>query len=680
MHQYLRHGDRKIINMIIKNKTKLAIGLAISSLVLLVVSCSTHKKLTTLQSGAGPAVQLNLAKEESFVPDIKNHNPVSRDTLKIKDDDGTEILIMKAIKDEETGEMVATDVIEAATVTARFRNVAERQGKVDLAFQVVVPKSMMDSKWQLRFHPDMFVLQDSIRLDPVIITGAGYRKAQLKGYQQYDRFLSKIIEDTTRFVNITQLEYFLKRNIPQLYAFKTDSTYVSDEMFQSIYGVGEKEAVDHYTNKIAKNRNERRKSRMDKMYRKYVKAPIVTDGIRLDTVIINATGDFIYNYVQTINTRPKLRKADIIISGEIYERDRKLYTIPRSEPLTFYISSISAFADNTERYLTKVVERRASANTECRIDFEVGKTEVKPELGENAYGISRIKQNLASLVDNEEFDLDSIVITATASPEGSYSANAKLAQLRSESVSAFFEKYVKAYSDSVVLAAGVAMNIDGTGMEYAKKVQTIKFTPRSIPENWDDLCTLVENDIVMDDGYKDSFRKLYKQKDPDVRERSMQPQPYYKYMRTSLYPKLRTVKFNFYLHRKGMVKDTVHTTVIDSVYMRGVQALKDMDYPAALALLSPYRDLNTAVAYMGLNKNANAMAILKDMERTAEVNYLLALLYSRRGDDRNAVECYVRSCKQNHSYVYRGNLDPEISVLIKRYGLNQEPEDDLGLF
>ena len=658
----------------------LAIGLAISSLVLLVVSCSTHKKLTTLQSGAGPAVQLNLAKEESFVPDIKNQSPVSRDTLKIKDDDGTEILIMKAIKDEETGEMVATDVIEAATVTARFRNVAERQGKVDLAFQVVVPKAMMDSKWQLRFHPDMFVLQDSIRLDPVIITGAGYRKAQLKGYQQYDRFLSKIIEDTTRFVNITQLEYFLKRNIPQLYAFKTDSTYVSDEMFQSIYGVGEKEAVDHYTNKIAKNRNERRKSRMDKMYRKYVKAPIVTDGIRLDTVIVNATGDFIYNYVQTINTRPKLRKADIIISGEIYERDKRLYNIPRSEPLTFYISSISAFADNTERYLTKVVERRASANTECRIDFEVGKTEVKPELGENAYGISRIKQNLASLVDNEEFDLDSIVITATASPEGSYSANAKLAQLRSESVSAFFEKYVKAYSDSVVLAAGVAMNIDGTGMEYAKKVQTIKFTPRSIPENWEDLCSLVENDIVMDDGYKESFRKLYKQKDPDVRERSMQPQPYYKYMRTSLYPKLRTVKFNFYLHRKGMVKDTVHTTVIDSVYMRGVQALKDMDYPAALALLSPYRDLNTAVAYMGLNKNANAMAILKDMERTAEVNYLLALLYSRRGDDKNAVECYVRSCKQNHSYVYRGNLDPEISVLIKRYGLNQEPEDDLSIF
>ena len=644
-------------------------------LLFFIASCSTHKKLSTLQKGEGPAVQLNLAKEESFVPEIKS-TAATRDTLKIQDDDGSEILIMKAIKDEETGEMVASDVIEAATVTARFRNVAERQGKVDLAFQVLVPKSMMDSKWQLRFYPDMFVLGDSLRLDPVVITGAAYRKAQLKGYQQYDRFLSKIIHDTTRFVNLKQLEYFLKRNIPQLYAFKTDSTYVSDEDFYSIYGVSEQEAVNHYTNSVAKARNERRKARMDKMYRKYVKAPIVTEGIRLDTVMVAATGDFIYNYIQTINTRPKLRKVDIILSGEIYERDQRLYTIPRSEPLTFYISSLSAFTDNAERYLTKVIERRASANTECRIDFEVGKTEVKPELGENAAGIYRIRQNLASLVNNEEFDLDSIVITATASPEGSFSANGKLAQQRSESVSAYFEKFVKEYSDSLVEAAGISMNIDGTEMEYTKKIQPIKFTPRSIPENWDDLCALVADDIVMDDGYKESFRKLYEQKDPDVRERSMQAQPYYKYMRTSLYPRLRTVKFNFYLHRKGMVKDTVHTTVIDSTYMRGVQALKDMDYATALALLSPYRDYNTAVAYMGMNKNANAMSILKDMERTPEVNYLMALLYSRRGDEQNAVECYVRACKQNHSYVYRGNLDPEISFLIKKYGLNQEPEED----
>ena len=39
------------------------------------------------------------------------------------------------------------------------------------------------------------------------------------------------------------------------------------------------------------------------MYRRYVKSPIVTEGLRLDTVMRAASGDFIYNYVQTISTR-----------------------------------------------------------------------------------------------------------------------------------------------------------------------------------------------------------------------------------------------------------------------------------------------------------------------------------------------------------------------------------------
>lgn len=640
----------------------------------LLYACSAQKKLDRLKSGEAPSAQLSLGRQESFVPQIKN-DKVSRDTLKIKDEDGSEILIMKAIKDEETGEMVATDVIDAAFVTARFRNIAERKGKVDLAFQVIVPSSMRDSRWQLRFYPDMFVLGDSIRLEPVVITGDAYRRAQLKGYEQYEKFLSKIVHDSTAFINVRQLEIFLKRNIPEIYSFKTDSSYVSEEQFLSAYGVSQRQAVEHYTNTFAKSMNERRKARKDKMYAKYVKAPIVTEGIRLDTVMVNSQGDFIYNYVQTINTRPKLRRADIVLSGEIFEQDRKIYSVPASEPLTFYISSIAAFVDNTERYLTKVVERRASANTECRIDFEVGKAEVKPELGENATSIAMIQKTLASLLENDVFDLDSVVVRATASPEGSYAFNEKLAQKRSVAVSGYFERYMKHYADSLVEAAGVSMNLDGTEMQLSRSVSTIKLTPRCIPENWDDLYALVEDDVVMNVDQKDHFFRSYKTSNPDSREAKLKGGDYYKYMRESLYPRLRTVKFNFYLHRKGMVKDTVHTTVIDSAYMRGVEALRDMDYEAALTLLKPYEDYNTAVAYMGVERNRNAMRILSKMEKTAEINYLLAILYSREGEQEKAVECYVRSCKQNHSYVYRGNLDPEISVLIKTYGLNQEDDE-----
>ena len=74
------------------------------------------------------------------------------------------------------------------------------------------------------------------------------------------------------------------------------------------------------------------------------------------------------------------------------------------------------------------------------------------------------------------------------------------------------------------------------------------------------------------------------------------------------------------------------------------------------------------------------MLILENLEKTPQVNYLLAILYSRNGQEQKAVQCYMDACRQEPSYVHRGNLDPEISALIKLYGLNkqEEIEDDLG--
>ena len=639
--------------------------------IILFSACGTQKKIRNLHLNAAKAT-LALAQEQEFIPDIRKEMVAKRDTFTVKDGD-REILIMKAIKDEN-GEMVAHDVLDAAVVTARFRNVAERHGKVDIEFQVIVPQSMQDSKWQLRFYPDMFIMQDSIRLAPVIITGNDYRRAQLKGYQQYERFLASIVTDSTKFINYHLLEIFLQRNIPQLYAFKTDSTTVSDEQFASVYGVTEQQAVEHYTNSIAKRYNSRKMARRERMYRRYVKVPIVTEGLKLDTVLQSVNGDFIYHYTQTIQTRPKLRKVDVILSGDIYESDQRIYTIPRSEPLTFYISSLSTFVDNRERYLTKVIERRVEANTACYIEFTSGSSTVDERMGNNPGEIARIKDNLISLMNNEVFDLDSIIVTSSASPEGSSSFNDRLSRKRSESIGDYFSCWMKHYQDSLDAERG--FEVDELGNVIVRERTSIPMTGRSNGENWRMLDRLIEKDTVLTAEQKLEYGELQEIKDIDIRERRMQGKPWYKHVRERLYPRLRTVRFDFHLHRKGMVKDTVHTTVLDSVYMDGVQAIRDRDYERALTLLRPYGDYNTAIAYLCMDYNASAMQILERLEKTAQVNYMLAVLYSRRGEEQKAVECYVRSCSQDPTYVHRGNLDPEISVLIKRYGLNAQPEDE----
>ena len=619
---------------------------------------------------------MTLAREQEYIPDIRKELKAQRDTFVIKDGD-KEIIIMKAIKDED-GEMVAHDVLDAAVVTARFRNVAERNGRVDIEFQVIVPQNMQDSKWQLRFHPQMYIMQDTLNLDPVIITGAEYRKAQLKGYQQYEKFLSTIVTNPDEFVNWWALELFIERNMPQLYAFKSDSTYVSDEQFASAYGVTEKEAIEHYTDKLAREVNSRRMARREKMYRRYVKVPIVNDGLRLDTVIQTLNGDFIYRYVQPIKTRPKLRKVDVVLTGDIYESDTKIYDIPMSDPLTFYISSLSAFVDNREKYLTKVIERRVEENTACYIEFASGSFKVDENMGHNPEEIGRIKENLISLIQNEKFDLDSIVVTSSASPEGSVTFNDKLSQKRSEGISDYFSKWMTHYQDSLERERGFA--VDEEGNIIIEKRTHIPMMGRSSGENWNMLDRLVEKDTVMTEDEKKSYIGSAEIKDIDQRERSLQRLGCYRHMREKLYPHLRTVRFDFHLHRKGMVKDTVHTTVLDSTYMNGVQAIRDRDYETALTLLRPYNDYNTAIAYLCMDYNASALQILESLEKTAQVNYMLAVLYSRKGDEQKAVEYYVRSCSLDPSYVHRGNLDPEISVLIRRYGLNAQPEDDLEFF
>lgn len=634
---------------------------------LLPAACAPTSHLRQIRDGQVTA-QLSLS-EERELPTLDVGAPVQRDTLVVVDPEGREVIIMKAVKDEN-GEMVAHETLDAARVTARFRNVAERSGSVDLRFQILVPEKMQDSDWQLRFYPDLFVLEDSIRLEPVLITGSGYRKAQLKGYEQYRRFLESIAADSLHFVDKRQLENFLRRNIPSIYRFRSDSSFVSDSCFTSAFGITEQRALEHYTNELRVKLNRRKVERKDEVFRQYVKAPIVTEGLRLDTVILQVGGDIAYEYVQTLRVRPKMRKASVVLGGEILQDGQVIYRVPATDPLTFYISSLSTLTDNRIRYKTKVINRSVQANTACYIEFEQGKTDIREKLGNNPAEMGRIKENLVSLVEDKEFDLDSIVITASCSPEGSWETNRKLSVQRSQSVSSHYQGFLKRREDSLRRSRGVMLSLDNSYRE--KDRAPIRFLPHYDAENWKMLDALVEKDSTLRQADKDRYAEYRSIADPDERERRLQGLSCYRYLRENLYPRLRTVRFDFHLHRKGMVKDTVHTTEVDSTYMAGLDALRERDYETALSLLKDYKDYNTAIAYVSLDYNASAMAILKELDATPQVQYMMALLYARKGDDQNAVQSYLNACHEDRSYVFRGNLDPEINVLIQRYGLNKE--------
>lgn len=605
-------------------------------MIVLALSCSSTQMMQRIRSGE---VRMDISVPDDE-PEEEDEPEVKIDS--IRSDLVDEPIIMNAIRDSETGEMVATDVISASKVVARFRNVAERAGYVSLSFDVTVPSEMLDSDWQLKLRPVMKIQNDTVSLDPLYITGEGYRKGQLRGYQRYRNFLASIITDTTDLVRIGQLEIFLERHYPETFAMKNDTSLVPDPVAENLFGVTQADALRHYTRHMRVYLNEKRKSRLGLKFQKYVRDPIVQEGVKLDTVLVSSAGDFLYRYTHTFKSRPGLKKVAIGITGEIYEDGRFVHGLPFPEDLTYYISSLSSLADFAPKYRMRILERYVYDNTKALIDFAVGSHAIDTSLSDNASELRRVVRCIGDVVSRREYVLDSLVVKASCSPEGSYELNSRLSASRSESVIKYIGDYVPdEWRDSVKAS--------------------------SIPENWEQFRLMVKHDTVLTPTARKKILKLSDDlRRPDEVDRKLSLLPEYRYLREKVYPKLRSVSFEFHLHRTGMQKDTIHTTELDTVYMAGLEALKEMDYRKAVENLRPYRDFNSAVAFIAADYDHSALDVLNDLDDTdAKVCYMKALVLSRLGQIEEARKYFRLSLMYDPTLQFRANLDPEMHDFMK---------------
>jgi hypothetical protein len=289
-----------------------------------------------------------------------------------------------------------------------------------------------------------------------------------------------------------------------------------------------------------------------------------------------------------------------------------------------------------------ILERRVYDNAKAYLDFKVGSSQVDTTLGDNAQELSRIRKCISDVVAQEEFALDSLLVVASCSPEGSWAFNDRLAARRSNAIMEHIKGFV------------------------TKELRDSLRTAR-VPENWGLLRSLVEKDTLLDNSDKREILGMIDgMKDPDMTERSLSRHASYGYIRKELYPELRCVSFDFHLHRVGMVKDTVHTTQLDSLYMDGIQALRNLDYQTAADILGPYGDYNAALAYVSADRNHSALEVLKHLDSSdSKVCYLMAIVSSRLGMSQTALKFYLLAKSKDPSIQYRANLDPELSGLLK---------------
>lgn len=537
-----------------------------------------------------------------------------------------EELVLNAEVTESGGEIMAQGKLSPLTVTALHRNIAERGGKVRLSFDMRVSRELLAKDRQLRVVPKLMMDEDTMLLDRIFVTGAGYRAEQLKGYERYNKYFASIIPDSVDFLKafgyLGLLKYFTQRNI--------------EDRPRGEFGVTEPEAIDYYIKHYLVRLNRRRKDRLEEVFRKCVKDPIDRLGIRLDTVLRDPSGGLTYRYVQDLPATRDMRRLRMCFAGSVHSYGNTLYRFNAPDTLTWYVSSLTQMADTSAVYRKQTLARDVEASTLAFIEFEKGSWTIDTTLGNNADELERIRREFDSLAVSKRFTADSVIICASCSPDGSYMVNQNLSHKRAESIMEYFSSAIK---------------------------NKVRMHTEHIPENWD----LLKEHIIQDSNVrnKDQVLDVFSERDPDKREELLSKCADFKYIREKLYPLLRRIDFTFRLHRR--IYDTISTEVVpDEAYKEGIRSLMDRDFKKAVGLLRPYADINTAIAYLCMDYNASALSVLGELERNSRTNYLTALVYSRLGDERKAMEYFRSAIAEDPRLRFRASLDPEMERLLEQ--------------
>ena len=558
-----------------------------------------------------PTASIHLPKgERTETPEVEDVERAVEQLQRISLGPGHDSVYLVEAERDTDGELVMKGGdIGAVYVVAKSKNVAERDGEISIDFIVAIPADLQNRNWGLQLTP-MIENNDSIEaLQPLSIRGELFSEVQKRQYWQMNRYLNRLLEDTTELSSATALaaKYYRAYN-----------NYLAAE-------------EPHKAERLAYT------------YRQTVAFPYLSDP-RLDSVIIRK-GEILYHYTQKYRPTKDTRRLKLFFRGQVSAIDRSVYDFQNTDTLTYSVTSMLSLIDPEPRYMIQVIDKYVEVHDRNYLTFQVGGAEIIDTLGDNRAQLEKIEHLMDTLMNQYEFFVDSITIIASSSPEGPRTMNNRIAAARADAIKRHLIKKFGRDADTLIRARSI-------GEDWAMlKRMIIRNKDLS---HWSEILKMVENSTDLD-----ATESLIRQKYPKD----------YAYLREVLYPQLRAVDFRYNLRRVDMVKDTIQLTVLDTTYMRGVQQLRDRDYVGALRTLYDYKDRNLAIVMLSLGYDDAALEILEQLppaEKSARTDYLTAIALSRLNKPREGLEYYLEAIKAEPVLKFRGNLDPEIQLLFKQ--------------
>lgn len=615
--------------------------LSLLALLALLLSCSSPLR-RVVKGEFSPTLTHLGATEKGAKEDSATQNSDRVDQEPIMSPSGREIYLTQGRRESSTNEILPHRQLEEIFISAQREGLVEREGRVTVQFNIEVPKTLLDKEWQTELIPIVENSDTLFPLSPLLLSGKSFKKRQQAGYQKYNHYLSSLIpEDASplkHFANLRELTLFLERYLP-------NSKLLSGALDHSLttqFGVGEESIFNHYLNHRAIERNRIKLQDSLERFNRYINRPTPTK-VHIDTLIGGREGHFALRYSLELPAPPLKERFQIHVKSSIFNKYGLSVALKSSPKIQFRVSSIAGLAQEIVRYKEVTIHRREQISLNSKIEFPIGSYTIDTLFSNNRVELGRVTSLLDSLYRRQIFDIDTISIAAYSSPEGNFSSNLKLSHNRASAIKRYLQK-------RVVNSPPILISAEG--------------------ENWSGLYRAIESDSTIENRAA-TLRSL-QIKNRNKRERALQLSPHFNYIKERLYPPLRVVKITIKLSRRGMIQESAVTTEIDTLYSRGLEALKNKRYSKAIELLAPYGDINSAVAHLAIGEDLPAFNILERLPESGVQKYLLALIAARKGEEKEAVALFLRSKELEPKMAHRGSLDPELSLLIERHQLNRE--------
>lgn len=221
--------------------------------------------------------------------------------------------------------------------------------------------------------------------------------------------------------------------------------------------------------------------------------------------------------------------------------------------LSFILLAIAAAPLGAQALVSDAPQK---ARATYRVTFVQDKYDIRPEYMDNAEQIRRMRTNLYEALTSPGFVLDTIAVTATASPEGSWAHNMMLSENRGRAVAGYIQDYL------------MMSGLSGAG--------NVRYVVRNVPENWEGLDRLMREDPMINSYERSLYFSREYEYDRDRREAAMRGDSYYKMIYERFYPLLRVVELTFIGH--GTNAPQLNREKIDTVYIdRPVEVVREVE-------------------------------------------------------------------------------------------------------